>query len=206
MTLQSWLLFCLTEIVLCISPGPAVLFVVSTALRRGFRPGTLAATGILAGNTFYFMLSATGIATLLLASHRLFAILKWGGAAYLLWLGLRMLMARVPAPEASADQGAQGRQLTFLRAFITQAANPKALVFFIALLPQFINPGDSVPRQILILGLSSVAIEFSVLSAYAAMAARARALTTRRFAGSLERIGGSCLIIAGARLAWSRHD
>jgi threonine/homoserine/homoserine lactone efflux protein len=221
MTLETWLLFCVTETVLCFIPGPAVLFVLSTALRRGFASASVAAAGILAGNTFYFALSATGIAAVLLASHAIFGALKWAGAAYLVWLGLRMLLARVAAPataapttaaptaaaatpqraEARADVGAER---IFSRAFIVQAANPKALVFFVALLPQFINPTGSVPWQILLLAVSSVVIEFAVLSLYAGLAARARAMTGARFASSLERIGGACLIAAGARLAWYR--
>jgi homoserine/homoserine lactone efflux protein len=223
MTLQTWLLFCLTEIILCLIPGPAVLFVLATALRRGFRAGSVAAAGILAGNTFYYALSATGIAAVIVASHALFSALKWAGAAYLVWLGLRMLIARAahttrqsgddPAAELAgelaedrpASERPDGRaQRLFARAFIVQAANPKALVFFIALLPQFINPAGSVPWQIVVLGVSSVVIEFIILNLYAGLAARARAMTAARFSHSLGRIGGAILIAAGARLAWYR--
>ncbi len=215
MTPETWLLFCVTETVLCFIPGPAVLFVLSTALRRGFASASIAAAGILAGNTFYFALSATGIAAVIVASHAVFGALKWAGAAYLVWLGLRMLLARAAAateavpivavPTAAAPQRADaGAKRIFSRAFIVQAANPKALVFFVALLPQFINPAGSVPWQILLLGSSSVVIEFVVLSLYSGLAARARAMTGARFASSLERIGGACLIAAGARLAWYR--
>ncbi|HEY4974166.1 MAG TPA: LysE family translocator [Steroidobacteraceae bacterium] len=204
MTFQTWLLFCITETVLCFIPGPAVLFVLSTALRRGFRSGSVAAAGILAGNTFYFALSATGIAALIVASQAVFGALKWAGAAYLVWLGLRMLLART-AEHAAVRKHVDGTaDRLFGRAFIVQAANPKALVFFIALLPQFINPAAAVSWQILILGISSVVIESLVLSLYAALAARARTLTGARFSSSLERIGGACLIGAGARLAWYR--
>jgi homoserine/homoserine lactone efflux protein len=204
MTFETWLLFCVTETVLCFIPGPAVLFVLSTALRRGFASASIAAAGILAGNTFYFALSATGIAAVIVASHAVFGALKWAGAAYLVWLGLRMLLARAPGPAAEPQREHARADRVFHRAFIVQAANPKALVFFVALLPQFINPAGSVPWQILLLGISSVVIEFMVLSLYAALAARARSMTGTRFASSLERVGGACLIAAGARLAWYR--
>lgn len=206
MTSQTWILFCLTETVLCLIPGPAVLYVLGTAVRCGFGTGLRAAAGILAGNLFYFCLSATGIAAIILASHWVFSLLKWAGAAYLVWLGLRLLLSRAAAPQAAPAPMPPPSEnpRSFVRGFVVQAANPKALVFFIALLPQFINPAASVPWQILILAVSSVAIEFVVLSGYAALAARARRLTGARFAQSLERIGGAFLIAAGARLAWSR--
>jgi homoserine/homoserine lactone efflux protein len=204
MTLQTWILFCLTETVLCFIPGPAVLFVLATALRRGFPSASLAAAGILAGNTFYFALSATGIAAVIIASHAVFTALKWAGAAYLVWLGLRMLSSRAADHGATPPSSAGSADRIFSRAFVVQAANPKALVFFIALLPQFINPAGSVPWQILVLGISSVVIEFMVLSLYGALAARARSITGARFSHALERIGGAFLIAAGARLAWYR--
>jgi homoserine/homoserine lactone efflux protein len=209
MTLQTWLWFCATETVLCLMPGPAVLFVLATALRRGFASATVAAAGILAGNTFYFALSASGIAAVIVTSHTLFRALKWAGAAYLVWLGLRMLVSRA-AERSAAAHGSSPQRLSgsagrlFGRAFIVQAANPKALVFFIALLPQFINPAASVPWQILVLGISSAAIEFTVLSLYAAVAARARSMAGAQVSGAVERIGGVALIAVGARLAWYR--
>jgi len=206
MTLETWILFCLTETVLCLIPGPAVLFVLATALRRGFPPASVAAAGILAGNAFYFALSATGIAAVIITSHRVFSALKWAGAAYLVWLGLRMLLARTAGPSPGALPADPNAERLFSRAFIVQAANPKALVFFIALLPQFISPAASVPWQILVLGISSLAIELLVLSLYAALAARARSMTGARFASWLERIGGVVLVAAGARLAWTRMD
>jgi homoserine/homoserine lactone efflux protein len=204
MTVQSWLLFCVTETILCLIPGPAVLLVLATALRGGFSRATVAAGGILASNTFYFALSATGIAAVIVASHSVFAAIKWAGAAYLVWLGLRMLFSRAAETGDAPPANAQPRDRIFMRAFLVQSSNPKSLIFFVALLPQFISPYAAVPRQILILGITSVIIEFIVLSAYAALASRARNVAATRFSSSLERIGGGVLIAAGARLAWIR--
>src|SRR5262245_46581379 len=94
MSLELWLAFCATETVLCFTPGPAVLFVTSVSMARGMRAGIAGALGIPAVNTFYVALSGTGIAAVIVASGRLFTALKWAGAAYLAWMGLRMLVAR----------------------------------------------------------------------------------------------------------------
>jgi homoserine/homoserine lactone efflux protein len=201
MSLEVWLAFCATETVLCLTPGPAVLCVVSVAMARGARPGLLAALGILAGNTLYFLLSATGIAAVIVASSRLFAAIQWAGAAYLVGVGLCMLLSDPRAPQLVPPQPAAR---SFARGFVVQAANPKALVFFVALLPQFLDPGAPVALQVAILGASSVAIELLVLSLYVVLCVRARRLAGARWSGSLERLAGGFLVAAGARLALVR--
>ncbi len=100
MSLDNWLAFCATEAVLSFIPGPAVVFVVSVALARGTHPGIAAAVGILTANAGYFALSATGIAAIIVASHEVFIVLRWAGAAYLIWLGLAMLLTRSRKPAA----------------------------------------------------------------------------------------------------------
>jgi homoserine/homoserine lactone efflux protein len=202
MTIETWIAFCLTETVLCLTPGPAVLFVVSVALARGGRAGVAAALGILAGNTFYFLLSATGIAAVIVASNELFTVLKWSGAVYLVWVGVRMLRTKTAPLEVSP----QPVHRAFVRGFIVQTANPKALVFFVALLPQFLNADAPVAIQVAILAVSSVAIELVVLVLYVAGAARARTLASAKLAAPLERIGGEFLVAAGARLAFVRAE
>jgi len=203
MSLETWLAFCLTEAVLCLTPGPAVLFVVSVAMAQGRRNGLTASLGVLTANGFYFLVSATGIAAVIVASSQLFAVLKWAGAAYLVWLGVRMLLSGAEEPAVVSPQPIRR---SLLRGFIVQAANPKALVFFIALLPQFIDPHASVGAQVVILGISSIIIEFLVLSGYAALAARARELAGSRWSRSIERLGGGFLVAAGARLALVRSQ
>jgi threonine/homoserine/homoserine lactone efflux protein len=201
MTFNVWIAFVVLETVLCFTPGPAVLFVVSTSLARGARAGLSGAWGIVACNTFYFLLSALGVAAVILASNRLFTALKWLGAAYLVWVGVRMLVARARPAQAVEQPKAGAGVAALVRGFAVQAANPKALAFFIALLPQFIDAHASVPEQVAILALTSVVIEFCVLAFYVSLATRAGAYAGRAWTAWLTRLAGGLLVAAGARLA-----
>jgi homoserine/homoserine lactone efflux protein len=208
MSVQAWLLFCATETVLCFTPGPAVLLVVSLSLTRGPRAGLVGSLGVLTANVFYFALSATSLGAILVTSWELFSLVKWMGAAYLIWLGIRMI-ARTPSAlparngAASTAEFARG---SFSLAVLTQGANPKALIFFTAILPQFIDPRAHVGYQVALLGISSVVIEFAVLAIYVLTCRRARAWVRQpRFIAPVQRAGGALLIAAGTRLAAIRR-
>jgi homoserine/homoserine lactone efflux protein len=199
MTLGNLLFFAATELVLCFVPGPAVLLVVSQAMRRGFRPSLHGALGILAGNAIYFASSAAGLGALLMASKTVFEVIKWLGAAYLVILGLRMIFTR-PAAEAPEMRKTGGG---FFEGLVTQLANPKAIVFFTALLPQFIDPHGPVALQFVVLGVVSMLIELPVLALYGFAADRGRALYGKH-ARLVERLAGGFLVAAGAKLAATR--
>jgi homoserine/homoserine lactone efflux protein len=203
---ELWLAFVVTEGLLCVTPGPAVLMVIAQGLTRGVPAGLSATLGILAGNAFYFALSATSLGALIAASHEIFLIVKWLGAAYLIWLGVTMFRGRSSPLSVNPAQ-----KLPLLRVFANgvalQLANPKALLFFIALLPQFIEPGEPVMPQIVILGVTSVVLEFLALLAYSVAASRCRVAVARsRFARLTDRIAGSCLIGAGLLTAAIRRN
>lgn len=197
MSLEAWGLFALTETMLCLTPGPAVLFVVSQALSRGGAASVAGAVGILGANVLYFALSATGLGAVLLASYELFALIRWLGAAYLIWLGVRAFVGRAAprSPDSTPDTGASR---TCVNGFVLQAANPKALLFFVALLPQFIDPAGHVASQVLWLGVTSVVIELIVLLTYGAAAGRFHGRTANpRFARLADRVAGTMLVTAG---------
>jgi homoserine/homoserine lactone efflux protein len=201
-SLEAWALFCLTETLLCLNPGPAVLVVVSLGLTRGRAHGFAASLGVLTANTLYFGVSATGLAALLNLSSQGFRAIRWAGAAYLIWLGGRMLLRSWRAhPEggAAARTGPRGR--SFWQGFVTQASNPTLLVYFTAILPQFVDPRAPLGRQIAILAASSIVIELAVLSGYSALSQRAGRLAAPHSRLLLERLAGVLLIAAGAGLA-----
>ena len=197
MTLTTLWIFVCTETVLCLIPGPAVMFILSTALKAGAKKSIASNLGILSANTVYFALSATGIGALLLSS-KLFLAVKWIGAAYLVILGLRLMFGHNEAakdPEKALIDHKSHH--LFFDGFTLQMSNPKAILFFSALLPQFLNPHESVVPQIVILGATSVLIEFSILLGYGI----AGSAITPRYARWTNRVAGGLLIGAGAGLA-----
>ncbi len=205
MSLEIILVFAVTEFLLSLTPGPAVLLVVSQGMKYGFASSVRGAAGILAGNAIYFGLSALGLGALLLASATLFAAIKWAGVAYLVFVGLKMLLSKT---EADAAEGvprvAPQRSLKlFSQGLLTQLSNPKALVFFTALLPQFVSPtAGRVFEQFLVLGVVSIAVECPVLLSYGWLAERGQRLIPKGRLSSLPyRIAGAFLISTGLWLA-----
>lgn len=212
MSPSNLLLFAATELLLSMTPGPAVLLVVSQGMRRGFASSRRGAAGILTGNAIYFALSAAGLGALLIASKRVFDVLQLAGAAYLVLLGLKMVVlpsseeargrdADASAGETPAVRGA--RDGSFLQGLVTQLANPKAIVFFTALLPQFVDPSKPMTIQFVVLGVISILVELPVLLLYGLAADRGRAVYGRH-ARLIERLSGACLVAAGAKLAATR--
>jgi len=204
---EVWLLFVVTEAVLSLTPGPAVLYVLSQAIQRGPGKSVWASWGILTANAMYFILSATSLGAVIVASYRLFFLIKRIGAAYLVYLGISSFFGKssmMSLPEA----GANGRSgFRILRdGFLLQAANPKALLFFTAILPQFIDAHHNVAFQIFILGISSILVEFAILFTYGQLAGRVLSTARNpRFEKLTNRIGGSLLVLAGVGLARLRR-
>jgi homoserine/homoserine lactone efflux protein len=196
------LLFAATELLLSLTPGPAVLLVISQGIRRGFRSSTRGAAGILTGNAIYFALCAAGLGALLLASKRVFDLLQIAGAAYLALLGLKMLLLPGRVEERVDVTEVRGAG-SFVQGLLTQLANPKAIIFFTALLPQFVDPARPVATQFIILGVISIVVELPVLLLYGYAADRGRARYGRH-APLFQRLAGACLIAAGAKLAAMR--
>ena len=171
------------ETALSLSPGPAVFYVVSQGVRGALRRALPAAAGIISANAIYFALSATGLGAILAASARFFTVAKWAGAAYLIYLGTTALLSARQAHTVALDNSAAPIACDLRRIYVgalaLQLANPKALLFFLALLPQFIDPAQAVVPQMLILAASSILPEFCILLGYGWLAHRAAHVSTR---------------------------
>jgi homoserine/homoserine lactone efflux protein len=151
----------------------------------------------------YFLLSATSLGAILLASSQLFAVIRWLGAGYLIWLGVRIFQsASLQNTQPDGSSALPAGSSPFFLGFLTQGANPGALLFFTAILPQFIDINFPIGFQMLALGVSSSVIELLVLSLYAATCQTARVWTHRPgIFVWLQRAGGLILVGAGASLA-----
>jgi threonine/homoserine/homoserine lactone efflux protein len=205
--LETWFFFVITEAVLSVTPGPAVLFVLSQAIRRGPRKSLWASLGILSTNALYFALSATSLGAILMASYDLFFLIKWLGAAYLVYLGLQSFFSSASVLGLPSDNAQNSSWRIWVDGFLLQGANPKALLFFSAILPQFIDTNYSIVVQIFILGASSIVVEFVILLVYGQVAGRTVSITqSPRFEKISNRVAGSLLIGAGLGLARLRQS
>jgi len=204
---ETWFLFVITEAVLSITPGPAVLFVLSQGLRQGAARSVWASLGILSANALYFALSATSLGALIVASYNLFFLIKWAGAAYLLYLGVQCFRSKSSMLHAPQETSRATSNFRIWRdGFLLQGANPKALLFFAAILPQFIEPNYSIVLQVLVLGVSSIVVEFFILVTYGKLAGRTMLLAKNpRFEKVSNRLAGVLLIGAGLGLARLRR-
>jgi homoserine/homoserine lactone efflux protein len=200
------LAFAATNLLFAFSPGPAVLLTVSHGMKGGVRDAAKVALGVQAGNGVYFALSALGLGAVLQASETLFHAIKWIGAAYLVFLGVRTWRnARRNAQAGNAPGAASGNR-PFAQAVLTQLANPKAVLFFGALMPQFIDPNAALLPQYLVFGLICFATEVPVLVGYGWLGAQGGRLSrSERVALWRERVCGGLLMGVGASLATIRR-
>jgi homoserine/homoserine lactone efflux protein len=181
-TFKTWLLFLTMESALSLSPGPAVFYVVSQSARGGLSRTLAATLGILSANGIYFVLSATSLGAIIATSARFFTVAKWAGAAYLIYLGIRALRSAGMSQSVNLEPtlaAPTNPRRVYSGALTLQLANPKALLFFLALLPQFIDLKSPVIPQMLILTATSMIPEFFILMGYGWLANRALRASAR---------------------------
>ncbi len=210
MPTDQLLLFIAAGWLLNLTPGPDVLYIVSNALKSGARAGVVAGLGITAGCFVHIAAAALGVGALLATSATAFTVLKWAGAAYLLWMGVRMLFARasatggvIAAAQANPTQAASLKRI-FVGGFWTNVLNPKVAIFFLAFVPQFIAPGtENKALAFVLLGVLFNINAIPVNTGWALMAAwmARRVGAVQRGLHWLDRVAGAMFIGFGIKLA-----
>jgi threonine/homoserine/homoserine lactone efflux protein len=202
MSLHLYAAYVLACVVLVIVPGPSVTLVVANGLRHGTRAGLLTVAGTLLGLTVIIAVVGLGLTSAIEALGRWFDWLRLIGAAYLVWLGWRMLRAEGAIQAQAGAKAPPGGFLT--QGLLVSLSNPKTLVFFGAFFPQFIDPAGDYTFQIVIMGVTMIAVAAVSDSAYALLSGRAGRRLSGHRVRLMSRLSGGLLIGGGVWLALSR--
>ncbi|QJR13946.1 LysE family transporter [Usitatibacter palustris] len=171
MELSVWLTYFFAAIVLSVTPGPGVFSSISSGLHHGVKLGSWNAVGMQAANVIHVTIVAFGLGAVLLASETVFTAVKWLGVAYLIYLGIVTWRSPVQGFEDKADNAKTAREI-FMRGFFVNLTNPKGIIFFVAVLPQFIDVARPQAIQYFILAVTTFAVDLVVMIGYIALAAR----------------------------------
>jgi len=205
MSFEWWCTYLLTTIILSLSPGSGAINTMSTAMRHGYRGAAASISGLQLGLAIHIVLVGIGLGALFSRSLMAFEILKWAGAAYLIWLGIQQWRA-AGAIDLQTLAQSQPRRKLFQRAVFVNLTNPKSIVFLAALFPQFIVPHQPQAAQYAILGVTTIVVDVIVMIGYAALATRI-ALRSKgpKQMKALNRLFGSLFMLVGAVLASARR-
>ncbi|NSX56502.1 LysE family translocator [Parasulfitobacter algicola] len=202
MELQTFLIFAMTQAIVIASPGPSAIVVASQGATNGWRTTVFQMFGMMVATAIYFVMSATGLAALILASNLVFQIIKWVGVGYLIYLGLTALLSRSGGLSVAPTGKVKSQKSLFLQGFVVEFANPKVLLFFAAILPQFLDTAAPIAPQMTIMGLTGAAMQFVIYSAYASLGNKLANGGMRAWIVDLiNRTAGAALIFAGIKMA-----
>lgn len=206
---QHWLLFFSAAVAINVSPGPDVVYIVSNTVAHGRRTGFASSLGVCAGALVHVLAAAFGISAILVTSASAFTLVKWAGAGYLVYLGLRTLASAGQAFVLKADEAPDlSFFVAFRRGMLIDILNPKVAIFFMAFLPQFVDPAlGFIPAQLVLLGVLVVAVAIVVEAGYVlgSSSLTASLRGNPRIGRWLDRILGGVLIGLGVKLAFQQR-
>ncbi|MGH8352254.1 MAG: LysE family transporter [Pseudomonas sp.] len=207
MQLETWLAFLVACWVISLSPGAGAIASMSCGLQYGFWRGYWNALGLQLGLALQIAIVAAGVGAILAASALAFSLIKWFGGAYRVYLALKQWQALPSALANDSTERPLGRPLTLvLRGFLVNASNPKAVVFMLAVLPQFIDPQAPLLAQYLTMGGTMIVVDLIVMAGYTGLAAKVlRVLHTQRQQRLLNRTFATLFVAAAALLASVRR-
>ncbi len=199
MNAENWLAFCVAAAALALVPGPTVTVIIANSLRYGARAGLMNVAGTQLGVAIWLAIAVLGLGAAIEVMGVWFDVLRYAGAAYLVWMGIKLLRSKGDLAMAT-DRARPGGSF-FLQGFIVIMSNPKMLVLFGALIPPFISPGGNYAGQLLALGLTFAAIALIGDTVYALAAGKAGAWLSRSRIRAIEVASGFCLTVGGVWLA-----
>lgn len=206
MELQVWLAYFLASWAIALSPGSGAVLSMTHGLAYGVQKTSATIAGLQLGLAVILLVAGVGVGALLLASATAFTVVKFAGAGYLIWLGLKQWRSPVNSPAASCESlpakaGVPSSRERFVTGFFTNVTNPKGIVFMVAVLPQFIDPQRPLWLQLLVLLVTTIAVDLVVMHGYAFLASRAqRWLATAKARRAQNRVFGGVLMAMGASL------
>lgn len=205
MTFEWWFAYLLTSIVLSLSPGSGAINTMTTSISHGYRGAAASIAGLQTGLGIHIVLVGIGLGTLFSRSLIAFEVLKWAGAAYLIWLGIQQWRA-AGALDLNTLAQAQSRSRLYKRAVFVNLTNPKSIVFLAALFPQFIMPHEPQVMQYVVLGITTIVVDVIVMIGYATLAQRiAGWIKGPRQMKALNKVFGSLFMLIGVLLASARQ-
>ena len=206
MDLSVWITYLIATIILSLSPGPGVFSSISSGLHHGFRLGLWNGVGMQVANVLMVIVVALGLGTILLASETLFTAVKWLGVIYLVYLGIVTWRAAPRSFEEDRDDNAHTPREVFMRGFWVNATNPKGIIFFAAILPQFIDVARAQLAQYAIFAGTTFAVDLAVMMGYTALAAKVlRLMREPKQLRWVNRGIGGAFVAAGVALASLRR-
>ncbi|NIY85280.1 homoserine/homoserine lactone efflux protein [Vibrio hepatarius] len=204
MDIHVWLAYLVTAVVFSLAPGSGTVNSISNGLSYGTRKSLAAIAGLQIGLSIHIILVGAGIGALVAQSALAFSIIKWVGAAYLVWLGIQKWRDRGSLSMASTDDSLSG--LTLMKnAVLINLTNPKSIVFLVALFPQFIDPTQNQVTQLLVLGVTTVVIDAMVMLGYTSLASQmGRFIRSEQVMSKINKVFGSMFVGCGALLATAK--
>jgi len=204
MDLQNYLLFVGASIILCVVPGPDMIYLLTRTIAQGKKAGVAAALGINLGGYFHLTAAILGISAIIATSSLAFAILKWCGAAYLIYIGLQAILSKTALKLDENNNSSPALKTIFWQGFVSDALNPKVAIFFISLLPQFIQPeSGNTFNQLILLGLTVniIALPINLAIVWFSHSVTKQLRQSNRVSRALNNAMGVVFIGLGLRLA-----
>ena len=206
MDLPVWITYFIATVILSVTPGPGVFSAISSGLHNGFRRGMWNSLGMQLASLILLVVVAVGLGAILIASETMFTVVKWIGVAYLIYLGIVTWRTR-PRGFVDKDDGKlRTTREIFMHGFFVNITNPKGIIFFVAILPQFIDIARPQVVQYAILAATTFLVDLVVMAGYTALAAKVmRAMRDERHLKWINRTLGGAFVAAGVALASFRR-